>query len=209
MKLKLKICGMRDTANILDVSALQPDYLGFIFYAQSPRFVGSEFEMPNIPKSVKKVGVFVNEKTDKIIRTVSEYQLDLVQLHGNETPDQCETLKAAGVHVIKFFAVDENFDFALVNPFKPYVRFFLFDTKGKYYGGNAKTFDWTLLQKYDQLVPFFLSGGISAENVKAIEKIANLNLYALDANSGVEISAAVKDINKVKELKRVADSLYV
>lgn len=207
MKLKLKICGMRNSANIVDVIALQPDYMGFIFYKDSPRYVGEDFELPVIPKAVKKVGVFVNEQTDQIIRSVSDYQLDLVQLHGHETIDQCKKLKTAEVEVIKVFSVDENFDFNTVNTYKDYVRYFLFDTKGKYYGGNARTFDWSLLEKYDQSVPFFLSGGISPENVSTVKQFNNLNIYALDVNSGVEVSPGLKDLNKVQELKRAIDSL--
>lgn len=198
---------MRNSANIVDAIALQPDYMGFIFYKDSPRYVGEDFELPVIPKAVKKVGVFVNEQTDQIIRSVSDYQLDLVQLHGHETIDQCKKLKTAEVEVIKVFSVDENFDFNTVNPYKDYVRYFLFDTKGKYYGGNARTFDWSLLEKYDQSVPFFLSGGISPENVSNVKQFNNLNIYALDVNSGVEVSPGLKDLNKVQELKRAIDSL--
>lgn len=198
---------MRDPSNIVDVMELLPDYMGFIFYKDSPRYVGEDFEMPAIPSSIQKTGVFVNEQTDRIIRTVSDYQLDLVQLHGNETVDQCKKLKDAGIEIVKAFSVDENFNFEAVDPYKNYVRFFLFDTKGKYYGGNASTFDWSLLKKYDQSVPFFLSGGISAESVKDTKQFSNLNIYALDANSGVEASPGVKDVNKVQELKRVADSM--
>lgn len=198
---------MRDPSNIVDVMELLPDYMGFIFYKDSPRYVGEDFEMPAIPSSIQKTGVFVNEQTDRIIRTVSDYQLDLVQLHGNETVDQCKKLKDAGIEIVKAFSVDENFNFEAVDPYKNYVRFFLFDTKGKYYGGNASTFDWSLLKKYDQSVPFFLSGGISAESVKDTKQFSNLNIYALDANSGVEASPGVKEVNKVQELKRVADSM--
>lgn len=198
---------MRDPSNIVDVMELLPDYMGFIFYKDSPRYVGEDFEMPAISSSIQKTGVFVNEQTDRIIRTVSDYQLDLVQLHGNETVDQCKKLKDAGIEIVKAFSVDENFNFEAVDPYKNYVRFFLFDTKGKYYGGNASTFDWSLLKKYDQSVPFFLSGGISAESVKDTKQFSNLNIYALDANSGVEASPGVKEVNKVQELKRVADSM--
>lgn len=206
MTFQLKICGMREPANIVEVAALRPDYMGFIFYDQSPRFVGKDFELPSIPQSIKKIGVFVNERTDSIVRTVSEYQLDLVQLHGNETPAQCEELKSKGIEVIKVFSIDEHFDFVAVNSFKTIVRYFLFDTKGKYLGGNGRTFDWSLLKKYDQSIPFFLSGGISSENVQDVREISDLNAHVLDLNSGVEVSPGLKSIEKIKEIKRVIDS---
>ena len=207
MNVKLKICGMRDPANIAEVIALHPDYMGFIFYDKSPRYVGESLELPVIPQSIKKVGVFVNERTETVTRTARDYKLDFVQLHGTETPEQCETLKDEGIEVIKAFSVDENFDFNTINSFKEHVQYFLFDTKGNYFGGNAKTFDWSLLQKYDQSVPFFLSGGISPENVSTLKELGNLNIHAVDVNSGVETAPGVKDVNKIKKLKRVIDSL--
>ncbi|HMV09347.1 MAG TPA: phosphoribosylanthranilate isomerase [Cyclobacteriaceae bacterium] len=207
MNVKLKICGMRDAANITEVAALQPDYLGFIFYDKSPRFVGADFKMPVLGKHIKKVGVFVNEKTDTVLHFIEKYSLDLVQLHGTETADECRVLHAKGVNVIKAFSVDDDFDFEVTKPFEKAVTYFLFDTKGKYFGGNAKTFDWTLLRKYNQKVPFFLSGGISPENVSAIREIADLNIYSIDVNSGVEDRPAVKNVNKVKAIQEIINAL--
>lgn len=207
MNVKLKICGMRDLANIAEVAALLPDYMGFIFYDQSPRYVGEGFIMPAIPVSIKSVGVFVNEQTETILDKLRQYKLDFAQLHGNESYQQCQKLKDQGVKVIKAFSVDKDFDFKSINTYADYVSYFLFDTKGKHYGGNATTFDWDLLQNYNHSIPFFLSGGISLENVSERQKIDNLNLYALDVNSGVEISPGVKDAVKIKELKRVVSSL--
>lgn len=207
MNVKLKICGMRDAANITDVAALQPDYLGIIFYDKSPRFVGADFKMPVLGKHIKKVGVFVNEKTDAILRFIEKYSLDMVQLHGTETAGECRVLQAKGVNVIKAFSVDDDFDFEVTKPFEKVVAYFLFDTKGRYFGGNAKTFDWTLLRKYNQKVPFFLSGGISPENVSAVREIADLNIYAIDVNSGVEDRPAVKSVNKAKAIQEIINAL--
>jgi phosphoribosylanthranilate isomerase len=207
MNLKLKICGMRDPANIAEVAALQPDYMGFIFYDKSPRYVGEDFDTSTIPVSIKRVGVFVNEKTEVILNKVNQHNLDFVQLHGNESFEQCQGLKIKGIKIIKAFSVDSDFDFKSTNPYADYVSYFLFDTKGKYFGGNATAFDWMLLQQYDQQTPFFLSGGISPENVSGLKEIRNLNIHALDVNSGVEIAPGLKDVNKIKELKRVVDSL--
>ncbi len=201
MSIKLKICGMREPGNILEVSELQPDFMGFIFYPQSPRCVPDDFSLPiGLPTSIKRVGVFVNEKFEPISNTVNKHALDFVQLHGNEPVTLCEELKLAGVGVIKVFSIGEGFDFGAVEPYKNAVDFFLFDTLGKYVGGNASAFDWDILNQYDQEVPFFLSGGISPDNIQDIAKLSEMNLYAGDVNSGVEISPGVKDMNKIKEL---------
>ena len=195
----IKICGMRDHSNIMDVATLGPEYMGFIFYDKSPRFVGDGFRLPpSIPSSIKKVGVFVNETIKGIADRASSTGFEIVQLHGNETADQCARLKDKGLKVIKVFSVDEDFDFKDAKAFKKHVDFFLFDTKGKLYGGNAKTFNWALLNKYDQEVPFFLSGGLSAANIAQLGNVANMNLHALDLNSGVELSPGMKSIEKVE-----------
>jgi phosphoribosylanthranilate isomerase len=209
MNIKLKICGMRDLANIGKVVALRPDYMGFIFYDKSPRYVGENFEMPSIPDSIERVGVFVNQDVAIIIDTVKKYKLDFVQLHGTEKPEQCKELKIKGIKIIKVFSVDESFDFSLLKQYAGHVNYFLFDTKGKYFGGNAEVFDWNLLKQYDQQLPFFLSGGISVENIAGIQKLKNLNLHALDVNSGVEVLPGIKDVNKIKELKRTISSLPI
>lgn len=201
MSVKLKICGMRDSANIVEVADLLPDYIGFIFYKQSPRYVGDDFELPMLPKSIKKVGVFVNEKIEYILDKVAQYNLDFIQLHGHEPVDQLAEL-APKVKVIKVFSVDHTFDFNTVQPYKKYVHYFLFDTKGQYYGGNSKVFDWDILRKYDQEVAFFLSGGISEQNVSEIKNLGQMNIHAIDVNSGIESSPAVKDVQKIMELKR-------
>lgn len=195
---------MREPANILDVGALQPDFMGFIFYDQSPRYVSSSFEIPiNLNQSIKKVGVFVNETFEKVFDTVNQHELDFAQLHGDETVSFCEKLKQAEIGVIKVFSIDYNFDFNLTNPYKKVVDYFLFDTKGKHRGGNASTFDWNLLQRYDQEIPFFLSGGISPSNINEAMQLKGLNLYGFDVNSGVEIEPGMKDVNKIKELKEI------
>jgi phosphoribosylanthranilate isomerase len=202
MKLRLKVCGMRDQENILSVASLSPDYMGFIFYSKSPRYVGEEFATPvAFPHSIKRVGVFVDENIDRLQEIVLRHDLDYVQLHGQESVELCKEMKLSGIGVIKVFSIDRDFDFAETLPFKPYVDFFLFDTKGKYRGGNAVAFDWKVLENYDQDVPFFLSGGISIENVQGIKSLSQMNLHALDVNSGVEVSAGLKDINKIERIK--------
>ena len=192
---------MREPDNMLKAGALQPDFMGFIFYPNSPRCVPDDFKLPvGLPSSIKRVGVFVNETSKQILNAVNKHALDFIQLHGNESVEFCEGLKKAGVGVIKVFSIGEGFQFSAIEPYKKAVDFFLFDTKGKYYGGNTSVFDWNLLKQYDQEIPFFLSGGISLENIKDISKLSGMNLYAVDVNSGVEVNPGIKNIDKIKEL---------
>ena len=208
-KIQLKVCGMRDSENILKVSELQPDYMGFIFYAKSKRFVGNAFRIPDqLSKDIKRVGVFVNETTDKILALAKTHSLDFIQLHGNEPVSQCAELKQNNLGVIKVFSVDAQFDFLEIVPYKKVVNYFLFDTKSDRYGGTGKTFDWNLLNQYDQEIPFFLSGGLSVENSQGIKILHGMNLHALDVNSGVEIFPGQKDIEKIKGLKSILTSNF-
>lgn len=204
MDIKLKVCGMREPGNILEVSRLQPDYMGFIFYAGTPRYVGDGFSIPeDFPPAIRRVGVFVNERSDEILRQVEKHKLDFVQLHGGESAQQCAEIQAHGIGVIKVFSINGATDFAVTEPYSGCADFFLFDTKGKYYGGNARAFDWQVLHAYDQQVPFFLSGGITPENAAGIGALKGLNLEAIDVNSGVEISPALKDAGKIQAIRSI------
>ncbi len=198
--IRIKVCGMREAQNIVEVGARAPDYMGFIFYPKSPRYVGEEFRVPdNLPAAIKRVGVFVNATVEEIIATAKRNSLWAAQLHGRENPEQCAAVRAAGYTVIKAFPVDATFDFASTSAYKEFVDFFLFDTKGPLHGGNAMRFDWSLLRSYDQSVPFFLSGGLSPENVKGIKHLDGMNLHALDVNSGIESSPGLKDLDRLTE----------
>jgi phosphoribosylanthranilate isomerase len=202
--IKIKICGMRDFYNIRDVCQLLPDYIGFIFYNKSERFVGDQLnrqQLKNFPTSIKKVGVFVDPTIEYILEQVEKYDLNFVQLHGDETPEFCRKLKLSGIEIIKVFRVDDDFDFNYLEKYKPYSNYFLFDTKSRKYGGSGETFNWNILKNYDNKVPFFLSGGIGLDNIKEVKKLNNvLNIYAIDVNSKFEITPALKDINKIKIL---------
>lgn len=199
--IQIKVCGMRDARNILQVADLSPDFMGFIFYPPSPRFVGVDFKMADdFPKYIKRVGVFVNEVSSKVLEIAKFNQLDFIQLHGDESVTYCLEVKNAGLGVIKVFRVDEDFDFVQTNAYSEVVDYFLFDTKGKYYGGNAQKFNWALLKKYNQKIPFFLSGGIKSTDVCDILEVEGMNLVAIDINSGVEQSPGLKDITKLSEV---------
>ena len=201
-ELKIKVCGMRDPENISGVVAAFPDYLGFIFYPKSKRFVGFEPspEMyAKIPASIKKVGVFVDESPEKVLKISEKWNLDVVQLHGQETPGYCKQIRSSGITVFKAFSVDEQFDFGILKTYSGECDFFLFDTKGQLPGGTGKKFNWQLLESYKLNVPFFLSGGISSDDLNTIRELSHPQLFGIDINSGFEISPAVKDIRKVKK----------
>lgn len=201
MKLKIKVCGMKQAANIAAVAELQPDYLGFIFYQKSPRFIPevSAELIKYVPSTIKTTGVFVNEDVQIVKQHIIKYNLKAIQLHGNEGFIYCKELKLAGVEVIKAFGVDENFDFEKLSVYLNVVEYFLFDTQTPAHGGSGKVFDWGLLQNYKFEKPYFLSGGIDLLHTSAIKQIIDPRLYALDVNSKFELEPGLKDIEKLKE----------
>jgi len=201
--MRLKVCGMRETDNIREVLALQPDYMGFIFYEKSSRFVGEELEeelLKSFPHTTRKVGVFVNASQSYILENVRKYQLDYVQLHGEELPDFCKSLKLKGLNIIKAFSVDASFNFAKLHNYKPHCDYFLFDTKGEKIGGNGVPFDWSILKKYDNEKPFFLAGGIDLSNATQVLEMTHLRIHALDVNSRFEDRPAHKNVSQLHEL---------
>nr|WP_315161753.1 phosphoribosylanthranilate isomerase [uncultured Flavobacterium sp.] len=201
--MKLKICGMKYPDNILEVGTLLPDYMGFIFWEKSARYFDGV--IPDLPKSIKKVGVFVNENTEVILAKAQKHDLQAIQLHGQESVAFCqdlrENLKQAQIEIIKVFSVDDAFDFEVLKPFEAVCDYFLFDTKGKLPGGNGTTFDWKVLEKYPSSKPFFLSGGIGMEEMEAVNEIlkTNLPLYAIDVNSKFEIEPGLKNIQLCRD----------
>ena len=209
---------MKYLENIQSVAELQPDYLGFIFYEKSKRnFDGI---IPELPTSIKKVGVFVNAPIDEIVAKIITYKLQAVQLHGDESMQFCEELRQAELvsvfhdeklkqvrnklEVIKVFGIKETFDFERTKEFEEVCDYFLFDTKGKERGGTGITFDWGILKNYNATIPFFLSGGIGLEQVAEIKKLmkTDLPIYALDVNSKFELEPGLKNLEKLKEFKR-------
>lgn len=200
--MKLKICGMKYPENILEIGSLLPDYMGFIFWEKSARYFDGI--LPELPKSIKKTGVFVNETIPIILEKTEKYNLQAIQLHGHESAAFCLELKTkldASIEIIKVFSADENFDFSVLEPFEAVCDYFLFDTKGKLPGGNGTTFDWKILQKYPSTKPFFLSGGIGIEELDAVTEIlkTNLPIYAIDINSKFEIEPGLKNIELCRD----------
>ncbi len=186
---------MRDSENIRQVGLLKPDYMGFIFYPQSPRYVGVPEGLveSNMPPSIKKTGVFVNESEDKIMQIVKKYELHAVQLHGNESAFLCKSLKAKGLVVFKAFSIFSKDDFKQTADYDGWVDYFLFDTKTPNYGGSGQQFDWSTLEAYSGATPFFLSGGIGVDDVLAIQRITHPEFAGVDLNSRFETSPGIKD----------------
>jgi len=198
--MKIKVCGMKVPENIRAVTALQPDYIGLIFYPHSPRFVGYEpnEELTGLRLPAKKVGVFVDKDFSTIKSIIQLYQLDAVQLHGNESAETCAALRET-VAVIKAFGVDENFDFNQLEAYANSVDYFLFDTKTASHGGSGEIFNWQVLENYHLNIPFFISGGLSPENLPSVLKLKHPAFYGVDLNSRFEVKPGLKDIEKLSE----------
>lgn len=194
----IKTCGMRDADNIRAVSELGIDWMGFIFWAPSSRYVS---EKPTfLPTRQKRVGVFVDARIEEVKSKADEYALDLIQLHGNESPAFCERLKAnSRQQLIKAFNIATQEDLEQTIPYEGLVDYFLFDTKAKMVGGNGTQFDWSVLSAYQGNTPFLLSGGIGPDDAEKVKNFHHPQLAGIDLNSRFELSPALKDIEKLKQ----------
>ncbi len=192
----VKICGMKYPENIQAVAALHPDFMGFIFYPKSPRYAEplSPEVLDVIPASIKKIGVFVNEDLENILTIVYKYKLNGVQLHGSEMVSMCAQLKEAGLIVIKAFPIAEAINFIPAKRYEGVCDYFLFDTKTDAYGGSGLKFNWEMLDEYSGETPFFLSGGIAADDVESIQKINHPKFAGIDLNSKFEIRPGEKNV---------------
>ncbi len=197
-KLKIKICGMREPNNIKAIDKMNPDYVGFIFYGPSPRNMDKNFGA--IPETnAKRVGVFVNESIEMIIRKARNFRLNIIQLHGEEDPETCKELKELGYEVSKAIKIDDSTHPEEIEPYVGIVDYFIFDTKGKQVGGNGTKFNWKKLDELATYGPFLLSGGIGPEDVTEINKLNYKNLIGLDLNSRFEIEPGFKDEGKIMD----------
>ena len=200
---------MKFPENIQEIALLEPDFLGFIFYEGSVRNY-TENTIVSVPNSIQKVGVFVNEKSINIIKNIQKHDLNMIQLHGNETESYCLELinqlnhNQLNTKVIKSFSVDDYFVFQTLNDYQM-VDYFLFDTKGKLPGGNGTKFNWKVLDKYHLEKPYFLSGGIGLDDVKSIKEFiktpASKYCFALDVNSQFEVEAGLKNKEQLQQFK--------
>lgn len=195
MNPKIKICGLKHPDNIREVMALQPDYIGFICYPGSKRFIDQlDAGWVAALNGVKKTGVFVNADLESVKSAIRQYGFQAVQLHGTETPAYCAELSDCGVEIIKAFGIDQRFDWDTLSGYETAADYFLFDTRSSQHGGTGNAFDWTLLKHYTGSKPFFLSGGINAENIAYAMYLKDNRLFALDLNSRFETAPGIKDI---------------
>lgn len=199
--MKIKICGMKFSENIKDISCFCPDFMGFIFYENSKRLVTDSFQelnLQSIPPAVKKVGVFVNQSFNEIMQKAIDYKLDYVQLHGQETIDLLESLKQKNIKIIKAFGISNSFDFETLKKSENICDYFLFDTLTSSYGGSGKIFNWKILENYHLKTPFFLSGGLGMENLESLIHFKHEKLIGFDFNSKLEIASGFKDLKQTK-----------
>lgn len=187
---------MTDPKNAREVSAHRPDYMGFIFYPRSLRYVGRNPDpalFSEIPEEVEKTAVFVNEYYERMIEVTEKYGIRTVQLHGMESPDTCISLRSHGLKVIKVFPGDQLENAKLLRDYEEVTDYFLFDTPVRTHGGSGRKFDWTLLEKCRARKRFFLSGGISGDDAEHLRSLEMSGLFAVDINSRFETAPGIKD----------------
>jgi phosphoribosylanthranilate isomerase len=211
--MNIKVCGITQFKQLQQLDGLNIDYAGIIFVKDSPRYVGDLLDkeaVKNADFDLKKVGVFKDPDLIDVIDAIDDYGLDVVQLHGNESPELCDDLSSQA-EVIKVFSIDEtvtDID-ALVANYDGVCDYYLFDTKDllpnssegggakEQTGGTGKQFDWEILRKAKIEKPFFISGGISLDDVEKIRKFKHLDFLGVDINSQFEKEPGVKDMGKV------------
>lgn len=187
----IKVCGMREPDNIRAVEQAGADWMGFIFFPRSARYVAL---CPDyLPEQCKRIGVFVNESTDRILLKAKEFSLHYIQLHGKETPEQCQKLKAEGLGVIKVFSIAGEKDLQPSICYNKSCDYFLFDTACPGYGGSGNMFDWDMLQAYQGETPFLLSGGIRPDSISSLLQFKHPKWAGIDLNSGFETAPTQKD----------------
>ena len=198
----IKVCGMRNSDNIRAVELMDIDWMGFIFWPGSSRYVA---ERPSyLPEKTKRVGVFVNADIPFILRHVNEYDLDFIQLHGSESIDSIRELRnrlsetKRSVGIIKAFSIESGSDLSRCAPYEPLVDYFLFDTKCDTVGGSGRQFNWNILQAYTGSVPFLLSGGIGPDSIPLLRCFSHPRCIGIDLNSRFELAPALKDISRLR-----------
>lgn len=190
----IKVCGMREAENIREVEALGIDVIGFIFWPKSSRCVSTHPDY--LPVNAKRAGVFVNEDIEQVKRIAVDYALDIIQLHGNESPEYARNL--CNWIVIKAFNIASEEDLESTVIYDGAVDYFLFDTKGKAVGGNGEKFDWEVLASYNGQTPFILSGGIGPDDTERVRTFYHPQCIGIDLNSRFELSPGLKDITALR-----------
>ncbi len=204
--MRSKVCGLNSVNQLMQLDAMGVEFGGFIFYPKSPRYILKHVQPADLKRAkgqkINKVGVFVNETPDQVLKQVDDCGLYLVQLHGDETPKYCEKI-ADYVTVIKAFRIRNDDDVLWkIKDYQDVVDMFLFDTAGAAYGGTGEKFDWTILQNLAINKPFFLSGGIGPDDVSSLQEFARMpvakDLFSIDINSKFETSPGVKNMEMVQ-----------
>mgnify|MGYP002307174666 FL=1 len=187
---------MREAENIREVEQLKVDMIGFIFYPKSPRCL---YELPAyMPVKAKRVGVFVNEDKKEIEIFADRFSLDYIQLHGNESPEYCHSLRATGLRLIKAFSIARRKDFENIGTYEESCDYFLFDTKCEQHGGSGNQFDWSMLNSYKGKKPFLLSGGINPYSPPTLKELRHPPLAGFDLNSRFETKPGLKDVERLR-----------
>lgn len=196
----IKVCGLARWEDMVQLEALGVQYGGMIFYEKSPRFAEGKLDGKKVKQlhKIKKVGVFVNADLGYVLQQKENYGLDMVQLHGDETPDFCHELRAQ-MPVIKAFRIQDEGDLNRTEQYASSCDYFLFDGPGALYGGNGKQFNWSWMEKYKGTTPFFISGGIGPTDTGQISQLIHPALYAVDVNSRFEIRPGEKNIDELKK----------
>lgn len=205
--MNIKVCGITEMKQLQQLDGLDIDFAGLIFYQNSPRYVKGKLEgkeVKNADFDLRKTGVFVNPSLSEVLDIIDEYGLDVVQLHGDESPELCDDLSTE-VEVIKAFRISgtENID-QLIAPYDAVCDYYLFDTGGlqESLGGTGKQFDWSVLGKAKIEKPFFLSGGIGPEDAARVKAFKHPDLFGVDINSRFETAPGVKDMKLVLQFKQ-------
>jgi len=205
--MNIKVCGITEMKQLQQLDGLDIDFAGLIFYKESPRYMGDKIKGKDLKKAdfdLKKTGVFVNPGLIDVLDAIDEYGLDVVQLHGEESPEMCEDISSE-VEVIKAFLVTEgaNID-KMVAAYDAVCDYYLFDTGGlkESFGGTGQQFDWSLLSKARIEKPFFLSGGISVEDAPRVKAFSHPDLFGVDINSCFETAPGVKDMKQILQFRQ-------
>ena len=200
--MEVKVCGMTVIKNLEAIQVAQPSYFGFIFYEKSPRAV----HLAKIPyfKNTKKIGVFVDKNIEVMLSKQKQFNLDGIQLHGNENVDKIKKLKKLlpkNIEISKAISIKDQSDFELIKNYDNLVDKIILDTKTNLKGGSGQQFDWELLENYTFNIPFLLSGGIGPNDTEQILKLYNKypKMAGVDINSKFETEPGLKNAEQVKQ----------
>lgn len=193
---------MKYPDNISAVSKLSIDYMGFIFYPKSARYI-DQVPVFNTSNTIQKIGVFVNADKNSILQKAQTFGLHGVQLHGQEPAELCRQLREQGLFLLKAFGIDDSFDWKNIAPYLTAVDVLLFDTKSPQHGGTGITFNWQKLREYPYDKPYFLSGGLSVDNLEQAAQFDDDRLTGLDLNSKFELEPGLKNIDLLTQALKI------